>query len=569
MRRRASLFALILVVAIGCSAWAAGIPATPGPDELLAHVAALTAPGMDGRASGSEGGERAARYIVDRLKALGLVPGGDGGTFLQSFVIGSRPRVGDGAMLSRTGPSALTLDLGRDWLPHGGSLSGDLVGEIAFVGYGIAAAGSDPYARVDVRGKIALALDGGPTAHSPPPSRLDKVLAARQHGAAALLIAGDGLPALETTAVGVRLVSAAVTRRAADALLAPAGRSLAALASSDPAGGVPTGVEIHLRVALDREELRTANVVGVLPGTDPALAREAVVLGAHYDHLGREGGVVHPGADDNASGTSVVLGLARAFASSGGVPRSLIFVLFSGEEMGLLGSAHYVAHPAWPLDRTVAMLNFDMVGRMRSDRIELGGVDSGTDLRPLVVAAAAGDTLDLVLRGDPFAPSDHASFYAAGVPALFFHTGSHDDYHSPRDTVDAINAAGIAEVARLAARVTDRIARNSRPVYVKLPAPTAAGPARGASDGAFLGVSVSGQEQTEGAALGSVISGSPAARAGLRVGDVILGLDDVAVRSIGDLRRVLARRRPGDTVTLVYLREGEDRRTTATLAAWP
>src|SRR5205823_497308 len=186
-----------------------------------------------------------------------------------------------------------------------------------------------------------------------------------------------------------------------------------------------------------------------------------VVLGAHYDHLGRSGGVVHPGADDNASGTAVVLGLARAFARAGGAPRTLVFALFAGEEIGLLGSAHYAQHPTVPVDRTIAMLNFDMVGRLRDRKLYVGGVESGVGLRALVSAAANAEKLELDLGESPFAPSDHASFYTAGVPVLFFHTGGHDDYHRPGDTADKINAAGMAEVATVGARIAERLAADA------------------------------------------------------------------------------------------------------------
>jgi membrane-associated protease RseP (regulator of RpoE activity) len=246
-----------------------------------------------------------------------------------------------------------------------------------------------------------------------------------------------------------------------------------------------------------------------------------------------------------------------------------VFALFAGEEIGLLGSAHYTRHPALPIDRTVAMLNFDMVGRMRNERLDVSGVESGIGLRALVTGAAAGDALDLVVHGTPFAPSDHASFYSAGVPVLFFHTGTHADYHGPGDTADKLNAAGMAEVARLATRIVERLAEAPRPSYVKL-APEPSGPRMtGAPGGAFLGVSVDGRSDSDGVRLGSVISGSAAERAGLRDGDVIVRLDGLGLQRFEDLRRALAHRQPGDRVTLVYLRDGEERRTTAVLDARP
>jgi Zn-dependent M28 family amino/carboxypeptidase len=166
-----------------------------------------------------------------------------------------------------------------------------------------------------------------------------------------------------------------------------------------------------------REERQTANVIGILPGKDPARARDALVLGAHYDHLGRTDGHVHLGADDNASGTALVLGLAKALAATGGMPGTLVFVLFSGEEIGLLGSTHHTRHPVIPVEQTVAMLNFDMVGRMRDGKVNVAGVESGTGLRGLLTDAAAGGPLTLVLHDTPYAPSDQTPFYSAGTPS--------------------------------------------------------------------------------------------------------------------------------------------------------
>ncbi|HYB41656.1 MAG TPA: M28 family peptidase, partial [Candidatus Methylomirabilis sp.] len=550
------------------SAQLRGTVVPPASSDLLGHVTALTTEPMEGRRSGTPGGERAARYIAEQLAGAGLKPGGDGGSFLQSFVLSTRPVLGQGSALERLGPPALSLEAGRDWTPHGGSMVGEVTAEIVAVpGPG----GLDDYDGVDVRGKIVLALD---VAGLAPPriSRLDRLITAHRRGAAALLIAGDSLPALGATEASVHLVSGAITRGAADRLLeSPA--AARAVPDGRPAPGAPTalatGVVARLRVEIAREDRRTANVVGVLPGGDPARAGEAVVLGAHYDHLGRSGGLVYPGADDNASGTSVVLGLARAFAAAGGSPRTLVFALFSGEEEGLLGSAHYARHPTVPMERTLAMLNFDMVGRMRDRRIDVSGAGSGSGLAALASDSAREEGATVAVSDSPYAASDHASFYSAGVPVLFFTTGEHEDYHTPRDTADKLDGAGMAEVARVAARIADRLASESRPVYVKLPERPPSRSFAGARGGAFLGVSADGQGESDGVRLAAVLPGTAAARAGLEGGDVIVRLGDQPVDSFAELRQALAGRRPGDVLAVVYLRDGEDRRATVTLGARP
>src|SRR5206468_4916626 len=235
-----------------------------------------------------------------------------------AFVLETSARPGPASSLDLLGPTPRRLDAGREWIAHGGSLAGEVGGEVVFVGYGaeIAEAGYDDYAGVDVRGKVALALDGAPLhLAGARVSRLDKLIAAKRRGALALLLVGPDLPSPDTTAVRVGLVSGALTREAADAVLAAAGRTTTeaanALFAAHAPGPFATGARARIRVDIVSDEVRGMNVVGILPGADPALADEAVVIGAHYDHLGRVDGVVHPGADDNASGTAVALGLAR------------------------------------------------------------------------------------------------------------------------------------------------------------------------------------------------------------------------------------------------------------------
>jgi len=316
----------------------------------------------------------------------------------------------------------------------------------------------------------------------------------------------------------------------------------------------------------------TRNVVAILPGTSPALRGEVVVIGAHYDHLGRIGGAIYHGADDNASGTAVVLGLAKAFAAAGGAPRTLVFVLFSGEEVGLVGSGHYVRHPVLPLERAAAMVNFDMVGRMREGRVTVAGVESGDALRALVTAAAAGEPLAVAYRESPFAPSDQARFYAAGVPVLFFTTGGHPDYHKPTDTADRLDTAGMARIAAVGLRVVAGLAASPRPVFVKV-TPPAGGRTREASGarpaaGAFLGVSVDG-EGSEGLRIGAIVPDSGAERGGLRPGDVVIRIDESGIGGFEDLVAMLGRRRPGETARVVYLRDGEAYTVPVTLGERP
>ena len=536
--------ALVLLGALAVSA--RGALVAPTAQSLAEDVATLAAPDMEGRRSGTPGADRAARRIAEWLQHAGLRPGGEHGTYVQPFVIERGARLRTANTLEILSPAPRGLEVGRDWTPHGGSPSGEVAGEVVFAGHGASGAyGSrDDWAELDVRGKIVVVLDG--PSDGGRVTRLEKLLAAKRHGAAALLLVGDALPPLDATAVPVGLPSATITREAA-AAFAPQARA-------------------RLRVDLDDEEQRGVNVIGIVPGTDPALAAEAVVVGAHYDHLGYQGGVMYPGADDTASGTALVVGLARAFASAGGAPRTLVFALFGGEELGLLGSGHYVRQPAIPLAQTVAMINFDMVGRIREDRLIVQGADSGSSLGDVLAAAARGG-VGLDVRGSPDGPSDHTRFYEASVPVLFFTAGRHPDYHQPTDTADRIDAAGMARIAVVALHAIERLAGDARPTYVKAaPRPSSQG---GTSGGAFLGALVDPRMAGDGLKLSATLPGSGAARAGLRAGDVLIRIAGVVVDSLEALRREVRARKPGDRVEILYLRDDDAHGVTATLGVRP
>jgi hypothetical protein len=550
----------------------------PSASELQAIAEALTTPVMEGRRAGTPGGDLAARQIADWLKEAGLRPGGEDGSFFQSFVVATGARIATGTTLGSAG-GGTPLEVGRDWMPHGGSLGERVTSEIVFAGYGVPApeARYDDWAGVDARERIALVLDGAPphlSGHST--TRLDKLIAARRAGARALLIVADRLPTLVATSASVRIVSGTITAAGADALLAPAGVSTKRLARALAERRAPAsralGARVELRVALEPADRVAVNVLGVLPGADPQRAAEAVVLGAHYDHLGLVRGTLHPGADDNASGTAVVVALARSFAALGPLDRTLIFALFGAEEIGLVGSGHYVRQPSVSIERTVAMLNFDMVGRLGQSPLTVAGVESGRGLRQVVTDAAAAQSTSVTLRDAPFGPSDHSRFYDAGAPVLFFHTGSHADYHRPGDTADKLDATGMARVALLGAHIAERLAGGARPTYVALPRPSPRWHERreaGAAAPAFLGVGADARDESDALRLTRIVPESAAARAGLREGDILVRLGDRTVSRFEDLTAALRGRQQGDEVRLLYLRDGVEHETSATLDARP
>jgi aminopeptidase YwaD len=316
-------------------------------------------------------------------------------------------------------------------------------------------------------------------------------------------------------------------------------------------------------------ELRTQNVVAMLPGADATLRNQVIVVGAHIDHLGRSSsGALDPdardairnGADDNASGTAAVLELARLL-SARPTRRSVLFVNFSGEELGLLGSQYFVEHAPMPVDSMVAMLNFDMVGRLRGDSLVVYGVATATEMRAVLDSANADVGLTVRGVGDGFGPSDHSSFFAKNIPVLHFFTNLHDDYHRATDDIERINAAGAARVVALAEQVIRRIdSRDSRLTFVRAAAPPAVSGARTASNVYLGSIPDMAATDTPGLRLTGVRAGSPADSAGLKAGDIVVSLDGKVVSDLQTYSDALYARQPGDVVDIVVLR-GDQRMT--------
>ncbi|HKP28715.1 MAG TPA: M20/M25/M40 family metallo-hydrolase [Gemmatimonadales bacterium] len=321
--------------------------------------------------------------------------------------------------------------------------------------------------------------------------------------------------------------------------------------------------------------VRGRNVIGLLRGKDPALAGHYVVVGAHYDHLGNGGsgsldpdsvGVPHNGADDNASGVAAILEIARKLAANR-PSRSVIFVAFSGEEEGLLGSAHFVKFPPVPTDSMVAMLNFDMVGRLRDDKLIIYGVETAREWRGLIDSLNRAGKFSLTLQGDGYGPSDHTSFTLAKRPVLHFFTGTHPDYHRTTDDVAAINLDGILRVASMASDLARQIGgRGTTLTFVESVLPMASeGASRTSGYGAYLGSIPDMSTSPGGVALSGVRSGSPAQAGGLKAGDVITRIGTHAVPDLQAMTVALRAYAPGDTVEIVYRREGSERRTQVVL----
>ncbi len=306
------------------------------------------------------------------------------------------------------------------------------------------------------------------------------------------------------------------------------------------------------------------NVVALLRGDDPERRMEVVVIGAHYDHLGRgpfgslepDANEVHNGADDNASGVAALLEAAERLAHRQPPARSILFIAFTGEEFGLLGSAHYTRSPTIPLERAVAMLNLDMVGRLGAGPLIVYGIDTAAEWEELVSGTAAELGVEVAFNGSGYGPSDHTSFYSSDIPVLHFFTNVHSEYHKPSDDWELIDVEGLFSVSALVAGVAERVAE--RPTRLTLQRTEAPPPAREGGYGAYLGTVPDFAPVEFGVRLSGVRAGSPAEQAGMQKGDVLIRIDREEIEDLYVFTDALRSHAPGDTVEIVVLREGEE-----------
>jgi len=477
---------------------------------------------------------------------------------------------------------------------------------VVFAGYGITAKenGYDDYANINVKGKIVLVLryEPPPTDEkspfkTPPDYSTHSALRvkannARDHGAVGMILVNlnnenNRQPELLSTKNslwrgGNSLVAAQITRRVLETWLAPRGVSLKELKEKIDRTGKPASMPVpgaiaRLQVSLKEDHERAENVIGILPGSDPELKNERVVIGAHYDHLGfgyfgaldrQSEGTIHPGADDNASGTAVLLELARRLAKLPVKPaRTIVFVAFSGEELGLYGSRHYIEHTN-SISAIKAMINLDMVGRLRENRVTVFGARSGENLSELVNRAARGIGLEITESND-VGRSDHMSFYSKKIPVVHFFTGTHSDYHRATDTWEKLNFDGMAKISDLVLVTAIEVANRREPLrFVSLPShPPGSVTGTGRGVRVYLGTIPDYGAVATGVRLAGVSSGSPAAQAGLREGDVIVRLDDREIQNIEDLTDALQAHKSGDQVNVVVLRGGAPVTLKATLSS--
>lgn len=575
--------AILLVVLVSISAIA-----QTRPDSLESYVRFLSSDKLEGRLTGTPQAAEAAQWIAGKFKEYGLKPLFP--NYFQKYDFNLKAILGkNNSMAFVIGGTSLTARLDSDYVPYVFSDSGLAKGSIAFAGYGISARDSnyDDYSGIDVKGRIVVVMKGTPREDSTS-DRLYKfsavrmkLMTARDLGAAGIIVVNrksdKSLARFEyeySSSAGIVAINMAYDF--ANRILKKGGVDLdGAILKIEqtmrPSSAELRGTEANLSVDISVVRTKAINVAGIL-WPENISDSTYYIIGAHYDHLGwgpfgsmkPDTVAIHHGADDNASGVAGVLELARFYGSHPeAVRRPILFVSFSGEEEGLLGSQYFVEHMPVAKEKVGAMLNMDMVGRLRNDRLIVGGMGSATQWESFVrsIDKKLGmDSLSLSLDMEGFGPSDHASFYSKAIPVLFFFTDVHSDYHKPSDTYEKLNYTGEEKVLGFVRDALDSLV-DARwiPSFTKVVA--AQRPTEGVR--AYLGTIPDFGNQESGYKLSGVTPGSPADKAGLRGGDVITRIGSKEIKNIYDLTYVLQALRPGDKVVIRYVRDGNKETTEA------
>ena len=572
-------------------------------DDARLHVRRLAADDMAGRLTGSEGERLATAYVATVFKHLGLEPAGDDGTWFQSFPFTAGASLGADNVLTVEGlDAAAPLIIDQDWRPLALSRNGSVeAADVVFAGYGIVAPGSetvpdyDAYGDLDVRDKWVMVLRFLPESVPPAWRRhllhysdlAYKAAVAKRRGALGLIVvtgpqaqARQRLVELDIDGGTTSIAGLSISDELGAAMLASSGQDLGALQAALDKGEVGEGVLLEgIRVAADidvkRKQAKGRNVIARLPASAPG-ELPPVIVGAHVDHLGHGRGTdslaredereqVHPGADDNASGVAAMLEVAQYLADLRargklGAKRDLLFVAWSGEELGTLGSGHFVEQLAGDdglRGKVSAYLNMDMVGHLR-EKLYLQGTGSSKLWAREIERRNVPVGLAIATKADPYLPTDVTPFYMQGVPVLNAFTGAHENYSSPRDTADQLNYEGLRDTARLMAGIARSLARSdSEPDYVEVE--RSGGGMSRKHLRAYLGtIPAYGQdENVKGVKLQGAVKNGPAEKAGIINGDILTGLGDVEVENIQDFMSALAGLRAGEPTTLRVSRDGK------------
>ena len=552
-------------------------------DELFQHISYLASDSLKGRLPGTEEDRLAALYIADEFRKAGLQLLGDEG--LQSFEVITDLEMGETNHLSIGDTDA---GLSTDFAPFPFTADKELSAGVVFAGYGFEINENDlvwnDYAGQDVHGKWVMVLRGSPEIDSTVSefhayaNDRDKAMMAGDKGAAGVLFVSgplfdpeDKLVDLERREGKVGIPAIHISRNTADIILANEGTGTEELESrlneKRQASSFPIDVTVFAGASVQPTTTTTYNVLGYLEGSQTEGANQHIVIGAHYDHLGMGGmrsssrkpdtTAAHNGADDNASGVAALLEIAEALSMGPEPPSNgYLFIAFGAEEMGLLGSKHYVNDPVLPLEGIRVMINLDMVGRLRDQQLQVGGVGTAAESEEIVTQLVAHDSLSLSTTREGFGASDHSSFYGKDIPVLFLTTGAHTDYHTPEDDIENINLDGMVAVAEY----TSSIARYIDGMDASLTYQEAGPKVRpqGRRGGRItLGImpDFTDNDDKDGMRVDFVTPGKPAHNGGMKKGDYIMAIEGQPVNGIYDYMYRLKSVKKGQIIVVQVKRE--------------
>lgn len=571
--------------------------------NLMAHVKYLASEELEGRGSGLKGNKKAAEYIMkffrdNNVRRLGK-------SYFQEFETVTEVKLTDDNIAAlfyvgrfetqsfkTSGFKEQSWKVGEDYTPLGFSKNDNLTGDLVFTGYGISSEELqyDDYREVDVGGKIVIVLRGTLEEDNPHSEfgQFDnlryKATNAREHGAKAIIYVN---PAEDTSEELMRLrpnrsgsdagiIAIHAKRKVVDQLFT-ASKQLSQIIKEINDLKKPQSFELNdfslnLSVGLEHIDKPSANVIGYIPGTNQVVSNEYLIVGAHFDHLGWGGEnsrysgdepAIHHGADDNASGTAAMLELAKIISKSP-LGRPVIFMGFTGEEYGLLGSAYYTRNPLIALNETIFMLNLDMIGRQEDNKLNVHGSGTSSLWDRMLDSLANIYNFDISTASDGWGPSDHSSFYGQNIPVLFLFTGLHSDYHMPSDTWEKLDYLGLAQIVRFSESILRTVASKSeKPDFIKTSSP---GARRAMAFKVYVGTIPDYSDHPKGLRLTGVREGGPADKAGLQSGDIIIKFGDLEIKNIYDYTYALGKFKPGETIEVVILRgENEDREVTLSL----
>ncbi len=568
-------------------------------EEIYEHIKYLASDKLEGRFPGTQGDFLARQYISNEFAKYGLIPKGDS-AYIQRFDMNNGVKMGK-ANVTRFYNNMGTMDVNAtDFTPLGISATGKAKGDVVFAGYGINAPMLD-YCdfkdadgnMVNVEGKVIVIMRYSPTTMNLSDDKFAKFEELRTKIASFKEFKPAGVivitPPINSTSsnldilmdvgfdyvtqnAGLPVIN--IKRGVIESFLKLGGYDLNKIQSDINSSLKPNcfeikGLSVEFDVDLEKDIAKTGNVIGYLEGNDPVLKNEVIVVGGHFDHLGYGGPnsmyrgkekLVHYGADDNASGTAGVMEVAQKLASEKGkLKRSFLFLCFTGEEEGLIGSSYFVKSDEFKKYNVVAMINMDMVGRLKDDKLILNGTGTSPYWVPEFELLNKKYNFKASYSPDGFGPSDHSSFYGKDLPVLMFFTDLHSDYHKPADTYDKINAEGEAKVLKLVYDMTmDLGTRATKPEFTKVVAKDDDKKSERKSVRVYVGTVPDFSYTDAGYKISGVQAGSPAEKAGILAGDIMVKFGDAVINNLYDYTAALGNYKPGQEVEVVVKRGTEE-----------